>query len=283
LFRFTLFATVQPPFVMAQIDARNLVAADADQKVQEGVERLASTTSTTGPEEIVRSFISAETTHGTAKGNVKVLALTAFLFGSITAVQWIFGGIVTHSAALLADCHCMLVDALTYFLNIWVELAPDRLRTPLRLTVPCISLTVLAVLTGLSIQDAVDVFSGKGGGDDVNPWIVWSFGFAGLLFDCISIYAFWRNKRRGVLPVNMLAAFMHVGADFIRSLTTTIEGTMLFIFKHWDGDMIDAVNTIVIVVLIYLGILYGLYESVTDICAFLRSQRQEAQEPACKA
>jgi Co/Zn/Cd efflux system component len=271
---------VQPPSAMAQVDARNLVAADAEQKIQEGVERLPSTT---GPEEIVRSFISTETTHGTAKGNVKVLALTAFLFGTITAVQWIFGGVVTHSAALLADCHCMLVDALTYFLNIWVELAPARLRTPLRLTVPCISLTVLAVLTGLSIQDAVDVFSGKGGGDDMNPWIVWSFGFAGLLFDCISIYAFWRNKRRGVLPVNMLAAFMHVGADFIRSLTTTIEGTMLFIFKQWDGDMIDAVNTVVIVVLIYIGILYGLYEAIVDIRAFTRSRRQEEQEPTCKA
>jgi Co/Zn/Cd efflux system component len=265
---------------MVQVDARNLVAADAEQKVQEGPERLPSST---GPEEIVRSFISTEKTQGTAQGNVKVLILTAFLFGLITAVQWFFGGVVTHSNALLADCHCMLVDALTYFLNIWVELAPERLRSPLRLTVPCISLTVLAVLTALSVQDAVDVFTGKGGDDGVNPWIVWSFGFAGLLFDCICIYAFWRNKRSGALPVNMLAAFMHVGADFIRSLTTTIEGTMLFIFTQGDGDMIDAVNTVVITVLIFLGIFYGVYEAVSDVRLFLRSQQQEAQEPACKA
>jgi len=263
---------------MAQVDARNLVPVDGA-KAQDASERLPCTT---GPEELVRSIISVETTHGTSRGNVKVLILTAFLFGLITAVQWVFGGIVTHSNALLADCHCMLVDALTYFLNIWVELAPPRLKTPLRLTVPCISLTVLAVLTGLSIQDAVDVFKGNGGDDGVNPWVVWSFGFAGLLFDCISIYAFWRNKQRGALPVNMLAAFMHVGADFVRSLTTTIEGTMLFIFTQWDGDMIDAVNTVVITVLIFLGILYGIYEAVSDIRAFFRSQK-EAQDPACKA
>ena len=128
LFRSGTPAASIPHSAMAQVDARNLVAVDAEQKIQEGPARLPSTT---GPEEIVRSLISTETTHGTANGNVKVLILTAFLFGLITAVQWVFGGIVTHSSALLADCHCMLVDALTYFLNIWVELSPERLRTPL--------------------------------------------------------------------------------------------------------------------------------------------------------
>jgi Co/Zn/Cd efflux system component len=261
---------------MALVDGRGLVPADAK---GEDVDRVASKT---GAEELVRSFVSTDEGLGSSRGNVKVLCLTAFLFGLITAVQWVFGGVLTHSNALLADCHCMLVDALSYFLNIWVELAPPRLKAPLRLTVPCISLTVLAVLTGLSVQDAVDVFRGKGGDDGVNPWIVWSFGFAGLLFDCISIYAFWRNKKRGALPVNMLAAFMHVGADFIRSLTTTIEGTMLFIFTQWDGDMIDAVNTVVITVLIFLGILYGIYEVIVDIRAFLKERGVE-ESPDCKA
>lgn len=181
-----------------------------------------------------------------------------------------------RSNALLADCHCMLVDALSYFLNIWVELAPERLRTPLRLTVPCISLTVLAVLTSLSVQDAVDVFQGNTDDDGVNPWVVWSFGFCGLLFDLVCIYAFWKNKKRGALPVNMLAAFMHVGADFIRSTTTTIEGTMLFIWKDWDGNMIDAVNTIVITVIIFLGVFYGLYEVIADIREYVRSRNKEA-------
>jgi Co/Zn/Cd efflux system component len=209
---------------------------------------------------------------------VKVLALTAFLFGLITAVQWYFGAVVTKSNALIADCHCMLVDALSYFLNMWVELAPPSLKAPLRLTVPCISLTVLAVLTGLSIQDAVDVFSGTGDEDEVNPWIVWSFGVAGILFDVISIYAFWRNKRRGVLPVNMLAAFMHVGADLIRSTTTTIEGSLLFIVPNWPGDQIDAYNTIVITVIIFLGIFYGIYEVVSDIRAFFKEQRRAGSD-----
>merc|ERR1711976_126913 len=130
--------------------------------------------------------------------------------------------------------------------------------------------TVLAVLTGLSVQDAVDVFTGHAEDDGVNPWIVWSFGFAGLLFDCICIYAFWRNKQRGALPVNMLAAFMHVGADLVRSTTTSIEGVLVMIWSGWDAGLIDAVNTIVIVFVIFGGVLYGLYEAVSDIRAYLR-------------
>ena len=242
---------------------------------------------TTGGEELVRSLISdtnRESIHGTAKGNVKVLALTAFLFGLITAVQWYFGGVVTHSNALLADCYCMLVDALSYFLNMWAELAPPRSRAPLRLTVPLISLTVLAVLTGMTIRDAIDVFAGKNEDDGVNPWIVWTFGFVGLLFDLVSIYAFWRNKQRGALPVNMLAAFMHVGADFVRSTSTTIEGTLLFIFTSWDGDTIDAVNTVVIVTIIYICIIYGLYEVVMDWKKYLaKKEAPKAVEDASQA
>merc|ERR1712000_671859 len=95
-----------------------------------------------------------------------------------------------------------------------------------------------------------------------------------------SIYAFWRNKKRGALPVNMLAAFMHVGADFIRSCTTTIEGTMLFIWTDWDGDMIDAVNTIVITVIIFGAIAYGLYEVAADIKAYVRERNEQTARTA---
>merc|ERR1712032_470413 len=233
--------------------------------------------STTGAEELVRSLISVDDSkQGTARGNVKVLALTAFLFGLITAVQWGFGAWV-NSRALIADCKNMLIDALTYFLNMWTELAPPKLRAKLRLAVPCISLTVLAVLNGLTLQDAVDYFTGASD-DDSNTKVshttmsivVLSFGLCGMLFDLISIYAFWRNKKQGALPVNMLAAFMHVGADLVRSTTTTIEGVLVMIWSGWDAELIDAINTIVIVIVIFGGVIYGLSEAVSDIRVYVR-------------
>lgn len=179
----------------------------------------------------------------------------------------------------------MLIDALTYFLNMWTELAPPRLRAKLRLTVPCISLTVLALLNLLTLQDVVDYFSGASD-DDGNTkvsdttmsLVVLSFGVCGLTFDLISIYAFWRNKQRGALPVNMLAAFMHVGADLVRSTTTSIEGVLVLIWSGWDAELIDAVNTIVIVIVIFGGVVYGLYEAVSDIRVYVRESRS-GKEP----
>jgi len=197
----------------------------------------------------------------------------------ITAVQWAFGAWV-NSRALIADCKNMLIDALTYFLNMWTELAPPRLRAKLRLTVPCISLTVLALLNLLTLQDVVDYFSGASDDDENTKvsdttlsLVVLSFGVCGLTFDLISIYAFWRNKKRGALPVNMLAAFMHVGADLVRSTTTSIEGVLVLIWSGWDAELIDAVNTIVIVIVIFCGVVYGLYEAVSDIRVYVGESR----------
>jgi Co/Zn/Cd efflux system component len=241
--------------------------------------------SATAAEELVRSLISTDkdvaanpVNFGCCKiaGNVVVLILTTFLFALITAVQFYFGGVVTHSAALLEDCWCMLVDALSYFLNIWAELAPASMKRKLQLTVPIIS---LSVLTGLTIYQVKDAFATikecQHGceGDGVNPWIVWTFGFVGLIFDIISITAFCWNRKKQTqkgLPVNMLAAFMHVGSDFIRSLTTTIEGTIMF-NSGVNTDLIDAWACVIITVCVLAAIMYGLYEVISDIRTFLRT------------
>jgi len=239
----------------------------------------------TAAEELVRSLISTDkegdinvVSLGCCKiaGNVVVLILTTFLFALITAVQFYFGGVVTHSAALLEDCWCMLVDALSYFLNIWAELAPAKIKRKLQLTVPIIS---LSVLTGLTIYQTIGAIqtikecSNFCEGDGVKPIIVWSFGFIGLCFDIVSIAAFCWNRKKQTqkgLPVNMLAAFMHVGSDFIRSLTTTIEGAIMF-NPNVNTDLVDAWACVIISILVVSGILYGMVEVVRDISTFIRT------------
>merc|ERR1712014_121323 len=112
-------------------------------------------------------------------------------------------------------------------------------------------------LNAMTLQDVVDYFNGVEDDDDTKvsettmSIVVLAFGVCGLTFDLISIYAFWRNKQRGALPVNMLAAFMHVGADLVRSTTTSIEGVLVMIWRGWNAELIDAVNTIVIVAIIF--------------------------------
>lgn len=215
-------------------------------------------------------------------GNVRVLWLTTFLFALITTVQYLVGcGVLipsAKSASLREDCYCMGVDALSYFLNIFAEISPAHLKRKLQLTVPIISLSVLTALTIYAAVGAMDTINNPPPADTSveMAWIVWFFGFAGMLFDIISIFAFCRNmrqKKEGQLPVNMLAAFMHVGADFIRSITTTVEG--FFLIANFppgvNGDVVDAYSCMVITVVVCLGIAYGMFEVIKDIVTFCRT------------
>lgn len=248
-------------------------------------------TATTGAEELVRSFTSDGHDDEQPKkclcfmvsGNVRVLWLTAFLFALITSVQYFFGAVIVQSAALTEDCYCMGVDALSYFLNIGAEVAPSHMKRKLQLGIPVVSLSVLMALTIYQVQDAIATIQDPEPApkhpspEDIKmAWIVWCFGFGGVCFDLISIYAFCKNKREkreGQLPVNMLAAFMHVGADFIRSITTTVEG--FFLIANFppgiNGDVVDAYSCIVITVVVVAGILYGLFEVVRDIIVFCKT------------
>lgn len=213
-------------------------------------------------------------------GNVRVLWLTAFLFALITSVQYFCGAVIVHSAALTEDCYCMGVDALSYFLNIGAEVAPAHMKRKLQLVIPVVSLSVLMVLTIWQAAGAITTIKDNEPAplipDTKMAWIVWAFGFGGMLFDVISIYAFCRNKREkkeGQLPVNMLAAFMHVGADFIRSITTTIEG--FFLIANFppgiNGDVVDAYSCMVITVVVVAAILYGLWEVFRDIIVYCKT------------
>lgn len=215
-------------------------------------------------------------------GNVRVLWLTTFLFALITTVQYLFGcGVffpTADSKSLKEDCYCMGVDALSYFLNIGAEVAPAHLKRKLQLCIPLISLSVLLALTIYEAMGAIQTIieQPEGSTDLTMAWIVWAFGFAGMTFDIISIYAFCRNKKEkkeGQLPVNMMAAFMHVGADFIRSITTTVEG--FFLIANFppgvNGDIVDAWSCMVITVVVVLGIAYGLFEVIKDIIIYHRT------------
>jgi len=232
--------------------------------------------SKTGAEELIRSFTSVAPEEGeVAKGNVKVLCLSSFLFAFITAVQWWFGAHY-KSGALIQDCKSMLVDALSYFLNIWAELAPLKWKKVMRLVIPALSLSILAfIITYWGFPDAIQTIRGVGGDADPIPaWVPFLFGFAGIIFDVICIVAFWKNSKKSTLPVNMLAAFMHVGADFLRSTSTTIEGIIIAVMSANDNQsaLVDAWNTIVVTVLIYIGIFYGLYEVVVDVRDYCKGQ-----------
>merc|ERR1712039_805224 len=98
---------------------------------------------------------------------------------------------ISRSEALLADCISMGVDALTYFLNIFVELLKGKaLHRPAQLVVPAISISLLTFFTIQVVQEALPNLNNYEEDDGVNPWIVLAFAVWGILFDLASLYYF---------------------------------------------------------------------------------------------
>jgi hypothetical protein len=200
-------------------------------------------------------------------GNMRVLLITAALFMLITIAQTVAAKIA-NSDALLADCISMAVDSLTYFLNIIVEcLKGSCLYRASQLIVPAISLSILAYFTVAVIQEVLPVIqNGPDEEDDVNAYIVLAFALFGILFDVISIYYFYRNLKRSEgskLGVNMLAAFLHVGADLARSLTTFTESILILSFG-FEGAITDAWACMIVSTTILIGVAYGVFEWMVD-------------------
>lgn len=240
-------------------------------------------------ESIARSFLqpdSGEQTFGGSicTGNIRVLLITAALFAVITLAQLVAAEIA-HSEALMADCVAMSVDVLTYFLHIFVELRKGKsMHRQLQIVGPVVSILILVYFTSRVMADAGETIANPAEDrEEVNPWIVGGFAVWGIIFDAFAMWAFVRNAKAdrqqddalcSVEPqvalesggggerlvqkggssteTHMMAAFMHVGADFATSITTLVAAVMI---AFWDlnGPMTDAWACLVVGGIILLG------------------------------
>lgn len=229
-------------------------------------------------------------------GNMRVLALTALLFGIITLVQYVFA-LLYNSKAMEADSVSMAVDAFTYFMNIFVEMLsfkyPDWHRKA-QIIVPAISITVLTFFTiqlmqesscGRKLIDCGEAEDEEGDDQPVSGWVMLIFAIWGILFDFASLYAFVKNAQANgedKLGINMMAAFLHVGADFARS-TVTFFAAIYIILKATGIESEDAKTSsaadewasLGVGGLILAGAAYAVYEWILDIKAFMSGDEHE--------
>merc|ERR1711933_350086 len=165
------------------------------------------------------------------------------------------------------DCISMGVDALTYMGNILVECRKrDGTEHKGSQVIVCaISLSCLLYFTydaSRESWDTIQACRGKvpepGDGDDVNGWITLGFGAGGVVFDLISLWAFYRsNRKQGeVRAVNMFTALLHVGADFLRS-TSTVVMSLLILVGGFDSTCLDAYTSLLIGASIVAGASVG--------------------------
>eukprot|EP00931_Biecheleriopsis_adriatica_P017493 TRINITY_DN12537_c0_g1_i1.p1 TRINITY_DN12537_c0_g1~~TRINITY_DN12537_c0_g1_i1.p1 ORF type:complete len:296 (+),score=36.40 TRINITY_DN12537_c0_g1_i1:78-965(+) len=198
--------------------------------------------------------------------NITALIVSAFLFTLITVIQ-VFAAKIAHSQALLMDCISMGVDALTYMGNIVVECC-KRDGGDAKVTQLCmcaISLGCLIYFTYDAARESwetIQVCRGKaqaeGGDDDVNGYITLAFALGGVVFDLLSLWSFHKaNKKTGeVRHLNMFTALMHVGADFLRSCSTTVM-SVLILTGAFDSTCLDAYTSMLIGATIIIGALFG--------------------------
>lgn len=176
-----------------------------------------------------------------SSGNVRVLVLTAVLFALITLAQ-IVAALAANSLALLQDSVSMGVDAVTYVGNIVVETQRGRhMEVALEVSFGLVSITVLLVFTLLFMLEArtrLTSADDSGGKDEeTNPYIVLAFAIWGLVFDLAAMLAFLLNHRKSSdgKKINMCTAFLHVGADFLRSSTALIASILMLGFGYNTG------------------------------------------------
>lgn len=217
--------------------------------------------------------------------NIQALAVTATLFTLITVVQ-VFAAQIAHSQALLMDCVSMGVDAMTYMGNIFVECRKrdGRDHKGSQLIVCAISLGCLIYFTyaagveSLATAKACARHATLEDDDDVNGWITLGFGAGGVVFDLISLWSFRRSERKGSggRAMNMLTALLHVGADFLRSVSTVVM-SLLILVGGFDSTCLDAYTSLLIGTLIIGGACVGIFQWVGLARDFFFPPREEVE------
>lgn len=238
--------------------------------------------------------------------NSKILAIVFLLFGSITAAQFL-AALAAGSDALLVDCGSMFVDTCTYALNLCAEKQRGQVTD---LCASGISILVLLLVSVSGLLDAVHDLAHPQEKEMLqSPLLVLIFGFIGVCFDLISFWGFYRwgfhsilaggygygdgspmaspmavndamspsSRIIGTTSMNMRSAFMHVGADLLRSMVTVAEG-LLVLWGHTNGKSTDSVSSLIVSLTILCGVLVGLMAWGRQAWFLYSSRRRSMEE-----
>jgi len=209
------------------------------------------------------------------KVNNQVLLVVAMFSFSTFAIAEMVAASVAHSESLLGDAATMIVDGLSYGLNLWAEKAKlgksRRHQLIIDIIVPLISTAFLVAITIYVLIDAIDrVKNPDESGAQVNVTIMWAFATVNLVLDFGNIAMFFMEKDEDgkwhlnckcccskadgeeseSSNLNMLSALAHVAADTLRSIAVMVAGIYAEISAADDSEQADAIGAIVVSVAI---------------------------------
>mmetsp|Transcript_23310 Transcript_23310/g.62266 ORF Transcript_23310/g.62266 Transcript_23310/m.62266 type:complete len:214 (+) Transcript_23310:432-1073(+) len=162
-------------------------------------------------------------------------------------------------------------------------------HVPSQLLIVAVSLSCLTYFTFEEIVGSWDIMLFCMGVDEpdvkddnnVNGAITLAFGLAGVVFDLVCLWSFYRsNKKTGsARQVNMFSALLHVGADFMRSVSTTFM-SVLILSGAFDSTCLDAYTSMFVGVTIIAGALLGFYKWLRMLMSWCRGAPDGASLPA---
>lgn len=237
------------------------------------------------------------------KNNIFLLALVCILFGCFAIAQ-IIAAIIGNSLSLLGDSSSMIVDAVTYGLNMVAEMMKKRgvseiVRVRLELGIPLFSMLALIATSLYIIEDAAVTIATV---DEIaadeqnvtNDTLMLIFSCINLSIDIFSVTCFARfkaclgfssvdifvdpynlnmgTKRKG--NTNMCSAYTHVIADTMRSSAVVIAAIISITVDTVNPNLADAWAAITVSLIIFISMI-PLGRGLVQKCIQLRHLDQE--------
>eukprot|EP00040_Diaphanoeca_grandis_P004536 m.29223 g.29223 ORF g.29223 m.29223 type:complete len:271 (-) comp16059_c0_seq1:114-926(-) len=221
--------------------------------------------------------------------NKKLLWIAMVSF-SLFAIAELIASILSNSEALLGDALTMMVDGVSYGVNLWADKAKidksDSERLKIDLIAPAASITaLLAVTVYVTVEAVTEINLSKDAEPDVDATVMWSFASVNLVLDflnlglflvkktdagkyylsCSALRCFKPGNARDTTKetdLNMLSALAHVAADTLRSVAVLIAGIAAD-ENYIDSSRADAIGGIIVSVAIVLSILPIVKEMIT--------------------
>ncbi|MFB5165626.1 cation diffusion facilitator family transporter [Parageobacillus toebii] len=187
------------------------------------------------------------------EGNKKGLTIALLITAGIMLLEF-FGGLITHSLALLSDSGHMLSDASSLVLSLVAIRFATKPASPSKtygfyrfeILAALFNGVTLFVIAGFIIWEAIDRF--------YNPPTVASgsmmlIAFIGLFANLLSA---WVLMRKGDVKnnVNLRSAYLHVIGDALGSVGAIVAGFVMWLF---DWYMADPIISVLVALLILKG------------------------------
>ncbi|GBG34836.1 Hypothetical Protein FCC1311_110582 [Hondaea fermentalgiana] len=150
--------------------------------------------------------------------NVALLAVVFVLFGGFALAE-IFAAFASSSLSLLGDAASMVVDSLTYALNMLAERRKglgisERTRIKLELFIPLASVTALFATSVYVLEQAITTILDPPASSQTGDTTMLVFSTVNLVIDVISVFNFARvNRLLGYAVTDVLEAEAGQGVE----------------------------------------------------------------------